>query len=272
LMDIATVIGIVGGALLMVQAVVMEGGPGSGFFDLPSVFITGGGTICAVLVSFTIEEIKTVPQVLRKALFKQEHSIDETLTTLVRLAEKARREGLLALEDDLENIEDNFMRKGIQLVVDGTDHNMVRDVLETDLMYLESRHAKGRSILEAAAASAPAFGMIGTLIGLVKMLSTLNEPSKVGPGMATALLTTLYGAVMAYLIFAPLARKLALNSKKEVLVREMMLEGILSILSGQNPRIIQEKLKSFLPPQRQREVEEIRRPSGSPAVSTVRAR
>jgi chemotaxis protein MotA len=149
---------------------------------------------------------------------------------------------------------------------------MVRDVLETDLMYLESRHAKGRSILEAAAASAPAFGMIGTLIGLVKMLSTLNEPSKVGPGMATALLTTLYGAVMAYLIFAPLARKLALNSKKEVLVREMMLEGILSILSGQNPRIIQEKLKSFLPPRRQREVEEIRRPSGSPAVSTVRAR
>ena len=125
-------------------------------------------------MSFTIEEIKTVPQVLRKALFKQEHSIDETLTTLVRLAEKARREGLLALEDDLENIEDNFMRKGIQLVVDGTDHNMVRDVLETDLMYLESRHAKGRSILEAAAASAPAFGMIGTLIGLVKMLSILG--------------------------------------------------------------------------------------------------
>ena len=117
-----------------------------------------------------------------------------------------------------------------------------------------------------------AFGMIGTLIGLVKMLSTLDDPSRVGPGMATALLTTLYGAVMAYLLFAPLARKLALNSKKEVLVREMMLEGILSILSGQNPRIIQEKLKSFLPPQKQSEVAEIRRPSGSPAVSTVRAR
>jgi chemotaxis protein MotA len=272
-MDIATVIGIVGGSFLMVQAVMMDGGGGGGgFLDIPSVLITGGGTVCAVLVAFTLQEIKTVPQVLRKAIFKQEYSIDETLTTLVRLAEKARREGLLALEDDLEGIDDSFMRKGIQLVVDGTDHNMVRDVLETDLMYLESRHARGRSILETAAASAPAFGMIGTLIGLVKMLTTLDDPSRVGPGMATALLTTLYGAVMAYLLFAPLARKLALNSKKEVLVREMMLEGILSILSGQNPRIIQEKLKSFLPPQKQSEVEEIRRPSGSPAVSTVRAR
>jgi chemotaxis protein MotA len=190
-MDIATVIGIVGGAFLLVQAVMTEGGAAGGFFDIASVLITGGGTVCAVLVAFTLQEIKTIPQVLRKAVFRQEHSIDETLNTLVRLAEKARREGLLALEDDLESIDDSFMRKGIQLVVDGTDHNMVRDVLETDLMYLESRHARGRSILETAAASAPAFGMIGTLIGLVKMLSTLDDPSRVGPGMATALLTTL---------------------------------------------------------------------------------
>ncbi len=271
-MDIATVIGAVGGILLLVQAIAMESGNAGGFFQMASVLITMGGTVCAVLIAFTLQEIKTIPQILRKALFSQQHSVDETLASLVRLAEKARREGLLALEDDLEDIDDSFMRKGIQLVVDGTDHNMVRDVLETDLMYLESRHARGRSIFETAAASAPAFGMIGTLIGLIKMLRTLDDPTTIGPGMATALLTTLYGAIMAYLVFAPLARKLALNSKKEVLIREMMLEGILSILSGQNPRIIQEKLKSFLPPTQQEEIDAKRESGSGPAVSTVRAR
>lgn len=271
-MDISTIIGAVAGVFLLVRGMLSDSATADGFFQLESVFITVGGTVCGVLIAFTFEEIKLIPRILAKALFKQDYSADGTLDTLIRLAEKARRDGLLALEDDLSEIDDGFLKKGIQMVVDGTDHSMVRDALETDLTYLESRHARCRSVFETAAALAPAFGMIGTLIGLIKMLGTLDDPSTVGPGMATALLTTLYGALMSYLVFTPIAKKLALNSKKEVLIREMMLEGILSILSGQNPRLIQEKLKSFLPPEQQDAVEARRETSGGPEVSTVRAR
>jgi len=271
-MDLSTIIGIVAGAFMFVRAMVSEDAVAEGFFQLESIYITLGGTVCGVLIAYTFDEIKQIPRILTKALFTQDYSADDTLETLVRLAEKARREGLLALEDDLAEIKDGFLRKGIQLVVDGTDHNMVRDALETDLTYLESRHAVCRSIFETAAALAPGFGMLGTLIGLVKMLGRLDDPSAVGPGMATALLTTLYGALLSYWIFTPIAKKLALNSKKEVLVKEMMLEGILSILSGQNPRIIQEKLKSFLSPEKQEAVEARREEAGGPAVSTVRTR
>lgn len=271
-MDISTIIGVVGGVFLLVSSIVGESANAEGFWQLESVMITCGGTVAALFIAYSLDELKTVPKIIFKCLIKPNYSVDETLDTLVRLAEKARREGLLALEDDLEGIQDAFLRKGIQLVVDGTDHNMVRDALETDLTYLEARHARGRSMLETAAASAPAFGMIGTLIGLIKMLGTIDDPSTIGPGMATALLTTLYGALMAYLVFGPMARKLSLVSKKEILVKEMMLEGILSILSGQNPRMIQEKLKSFLPPDRQAAVEARRERAGSPAVSTIRSR
>lgn len=271
-MDISTIVGAIGGLFLLAKAMTSESAVAEGFFQWESIMITCGGTVCAILMAYTFDELKMIPRAVVKALRRQDYSADDTLDSLVRLAEKARREGLLALEDDLVEIDDPFLRKGIQLVVDGTDHNMVRDALETDLNYMEARHARCRSVFETAASLAPAFGMIGTLIGLIQMLGRLDDPSTVGPGMATALLTTLYGALMSYLILTPIARKLQIHSKKEILIKEMMLEGILSILSGQNPRIIQEKLKSFLAPEQQEAVEARREAADSPAISTVRAR
>jgi chemotaxis protein MotA len=167
---------------------------------------------------------------------------------MVDLAEKARREGLLALEDSVNRTEDEFLKRGIQLIVDGTDPELVRDILETDLTYIEDRHKIGKSMYDAMTAYAPAFGMIGTLIGLVQMLRTLDKPSTIGPAMSVALITTFYGAVIANLITGPIANKLALKSGAEIRLREMMLEGILSIQSGENPRIVEEKLMGFLAP------------------------
>jgi chemotaxis protein MotA len=175
---------------------------------------------------------------------------------IVTFSEKARREGLLALEDDLDELEDIFLRKGIQLVVDGTDPEIIRNIMETELNNMISRHQDGIKIFEDWGAFAPAFGMIGTLIGLILMLSNIEDKSAIGPGMSTALITTLYGAFLANLVFLPIAAKLAFVDKQEVLLREIMIEGTLSIQSGDNPRIVKEKLVSFLTPEMRAQVDE----------------
>jgi chemotaxis protein MotA len=161
---------------------------------------------------------------------------------------EARREGLLALEDDLGDLDDEFLGKGIQLVVDGNDPELVRKILETDIEQLIARHDEGKNILDNWGTLAPSFGMIGTLIGLIIMLQNLEDRSMVGPGLAVALITTLYGAIMCYLVLAPMAIKLDLRTNEEVLTKMIMLEGVLSIQSGENPRIVKDKLVSFLPP------------------------
>jgi chemotaxis protein MotA len=175
---------------------------------------------------------------------------------IVTFSEKARREGLLALEDDLDELEDEFLRKGIQLVVDGTDPEIIRNIMETELNHMQSRHLDGIKIFEDWGALAPAFGMIGTLIGLIIMLANIEDKSAIGPGMSTALITTLYGAILGNLVFIPIANKLSWVNNQEVLLREIMIEGTLSIQSGDNPRIVKEKLISFLPPEIRAQVEE----------------
>lgn len=167
-------------------------------------------------------------------------------------AEKARREGLLALEQDVMEINDPFLQKGIQLVVDGTDPELVRNILETKLTFLEERHQKGRGLFSTMGQLAPSFGLIGTLIGLIQMLSQLDDPTNLGSGMAVALITTLYGALLANLLFNPLAGKLRIRSLEEVLLKEVMIEGVLSIQAGENPRIVREKLNAFLATERER--------------------
>lgn len=246
-MDIATLIGIMFGLGLNIWAIVM-GGSATIFLDLPSVFITFGGTICATLITYNLSQVLSVASVIKNAFFSKPADSSDLVATMVSLAEKARRDGILALDNEANKIEDPFLKKGLQLVVDGTDPELVRDIMETELAFIEARHKLGKDICDALGSYFPAWGMIGTLIGLVQMLANLSDPSKVGPGMAVALLTTFYGAFMAYLFMVPISGKLSVKSSEEILHKDVMIEGVLAIQAGNNPRIIEEKLKSFFSP------------------------
>ncbi|MTI58790.1 MAG: motility protein A [Firmicutes bacterium] len=244
-MDLATLIGIIFGVTLLGGAIVMDGNAMI-FYSLRSILIVLGGTLAGTMVSYSLGELLKIPALVRIAFQTHQLDSDEIIDLMVGFAEKARREGLLALEQDVVNINDDFLQKGIQLVVDGTDPELVRNIMETKLTFLEERHGKGRSIMATMGQLAPAFGMIGTLIGLIQMLSELEDPSKLGSGMAVALITTLYGALLANLLFIPLAGKLKERSEDEILTKEVIIEGVLSIQAGENPRIVDEKLRAFL--------------------------
>lgn len=251
-MDIGTVIGIVAAIGLVIWGILL-GGSLNQFVDAPSVAIVLGGTVAALLVSFPMPKVLGVASVLRKAFFTTAQEPGDVIAKMVRYAERARREGMLALEEESEEEPDLFLRKGLRLAVDGTDPQLLEKILETDIGQIESRHKAGKSILETGGTFAPAFGMIGTLIGLINMLAALEDPSSIGAGMATALITTFYGALVANAVFLPLASKLEARSAEEILVKEMIIDGIMAIQSGDSPRIVEEKLKSFLSPvQRQR--------------------
>lgn len=254
-MDLTTVIGLIAGLSVIILGITNAGSVVS-FMDTPSVMIVAGGTLCAVVVTYPINELVGVISVVKKTLFTKTQPTTETIATLVSFAERARREGILALERHMEEIEDEFLAKGIQLAVDGTEPELMRNILTTELDYLEKRHASGAGIFATAGALSPAFGMIGTLIGLVLMLQTMSDPSTIGPKMAVALITTFYGALAANLVFIPLTGKLRRRSEEEVLVKEMMIEGILSIQSGDNPRIVEQKLTSFISPKLRRAIVE----------------
>ena len=255
-MDLGTVIGIGAGFALIFMSIVTSGGNILSYIDLPSVLMTIGGSFAALMVANPISRVlgmmKYVVHTLRMPNWEEERII----STLVTFSEKARREGLLALEDDLEEVEDEFMRKGIQLVVDGTDPDIIKNILYNDLNQLQARHQLGIGLFDDWGKLAPAFGMIGTLAGLIAMLANLEDKSSIGSGMAMALITTMYGAVLANLVFIPFKRKLEDRDSAEVLVKEIIIEGILSIQSGDNPRILEEKLIAFLPPQRREAVKQ----------------
>jgi chemotaxis protein MotA len=189
-----------------------------------------------------------VPTLFRIGFVGSDFHPTEMIQVLVRFAEKARREGLLALEDELASVDNAFVKKGMQLVIDGTDAELVRSILETELNFIQERHHKGAAILEAAGGYAPTMGIIGTVMGLVNVLGNLSNAESLGPAIATAFIATLYGIGLANLMFLPLAGKLKNRSANEVLVYEVALEGILSVQSGDNPRIVEEKLKAFLAP------------------------
>ena len=245
-MNLSTVIGITLGIVLVVGAIFL-GGNAIIFLSAQSIMIVLGGTLAGTFVSFSLEDLKAIPSLLKISFTNEPIDSHNIIDILVDLAKKARKEGLLTLEQDIEEIDDPYLEKGVQLVVDGTEPELVKDIMETKLSYMESRHSKGSKIFSQMGALSPAFGMIGTLIGLIQMLSQLDDPSKLGSGMAVALITTLYGAFLANLFFIPLANKLKVKSKEEIIIKELMIEGILSIQAGENPRIIEEKLKAFLP-------------------------
>ena len=258
-MDITTFIGIVLGFVLVGGAIAMGTGA-AGFLNFPAMLITMGGTVAATLIAFSLREIRSVIAVTRKAFFHRRDNIPGIIKTMLRFALKARREGILALESEMETVRDPFIVKSLQLAIDGTSPEIMEGVLRTEVRRIEERHALGQRLHRTMGLFAPAFGMIGTLIGLVKMLQSMNDPSTLGPGMAVALITTFYGALAANLVFLPIAAKLKMRSEQEVLVKEVIIAGILSIQSGDNPRIVEQKLQVYVSPRaRTNALEEVSR-------------
>jgi len=235
---------------------ILLGGSLSGFIDIPSVAVVVGGTIGALLINFPLPKFLSMINLFKKTFLFSLEEPDVVINKMVGYAERARREGMLALEEDSENETDPFLRKGLRLAVDGTDPQLLEKIMETDVEQIENRHSEGAKILSTGGTFAPAFGMIGTLIGLVNMLSNLEDPTQIGAGMATALITTFYGAVLANAVFLPLAGKLETRSKEEMVIKNMVIEGIMAIQSGDSPRIVEEKLKSFLSPSEREKVEQ----------------
>lgn len=250
-MDLASIIGLVACVGMVFLGIVTgeQGITGIGnFYDLTSIIITIGGTLCSVLISYTIPDFINSLKAFTISIKAPKNNDAETIKNIIDLSNIARKEGLLALEEAANNLEDQFMKKGVLLIVDGTDPELVRAIMETELSCVETRHKKVIGFYENMATMGPAWGMIGTLIGLVNMLKNLSDIASVGPNMAVALLTTLYGSLLANWVCNPVAGKLKYNNDMEIMLKEVMIEGLLSIQAGENPRVIEEKLKSFLSP------------------------
>lgn len=244
-MDIATIIGLVLAFGLVVGAIVL-GGPLGAFIDIPSILVVIGGTIASAFIMFPMGVVIGTVKILMKTIFFQAQDPKQIISKIIELAETARKESLVALEKVA--VDNEFMKKGVQMVADGTEETLVRNVLETELKFMKQRHILGQGVLKGMGTMAPAFGMIGTLIGLVNMLGNLSNPDAIGPAMAVALLTTFYGAVLANVIFLPLATKLQGRSEEDQLYMEIMLEGVVSIQRGDHPAVLKEKLQAFLAP------------------------
>jgi len=244
-MDIATIVGLAGAFGLI--AIAMGSGVGA-FFDFSSVLIVVGGTIGASLVHYRFEHMKIAATVAKQVFTYTPQSPTELIRRLVEHAHQARREGILALEAAAQQTNDPFLQRALQLAVDGHEVAAIESILTTEIDQLRERHRMGAEIFSTMAGYAPALGMIGTLVGLVLMLQKMDDPSTIGPAMAVALITTFYGAIMANLIFNPIAGKLRSRSSEEVLYKELAMEGVLSISQGDNPRIVEQKLTSYLQP------------------------
>lgn len=247
-MDIATIIGIVS-AFTLVLSSIMFGGSLTMFIEPRSLMIVVGGTIGAAMINYPLPDMLKVSKVLKNAFFIKPSTAKELITNFVNLAGTARREGILALETALNDINDDFMKKGLQLSVDGLEPVSIKDILDTEIENIKERHKLGADIFTTLGTFAPAMGMVGTLIGLVQMLQTMEDPSSIGPAMAVALLTTFYGSIMANILCLPIAGKLKNKSAEEVMMKGLMSEGIMSIAKGDNPRLLEQKLNAFLAPE-----------------------
>ena len=245
-MDIATIIGIVAGAGLILYSIGTGAGGFAVFINIPSLGITIGGMICATLIHFSLPQFLGIFSIIKKTLIAKISSPLELIQQMVNFAAINRRDGALALEQEIGKIDNGFFVKGMQMLIDGSNAESIRNIMEMEIQYLQERHATGKKILEFMGAAAPAFGMIGTLIGLVQMLCDMSDPNSIGSGMAVALLTTFYGAFVANLIFIPLAGKLGNYSKAESTAMEMIIEGVCAIAEGENPTTVGEKLHVFV--------------------------
>ncbi len=246
-MDKGTIIGIVSGLGLVALSMIMGGGIAA-FIDIPSMLIVFGGSVAATLVNFPFKDVMGVMKVTKKVLFETPITPQKYINQIVEISKKARTNGLLAIEEDLKNVDEDFMKVTLQHVVNGTDAEDLNKIMEAELAIMAERHKVGQKIYMALGSYAPAFGMIGTLIGLILMLRNLDDPASVGPGMAMAMITTFYGSLLANLFFLPMAGKLKQRSEQEIQFKEMLLMGILAVQAEESPRVIQNKLLSFLAP------------------------
>lgn len=246
--NIMPTIGFTLGIILILWSITMNGSLAN-FIDTPSILITLLGSFCALMISFPMKTLINIPSILKVLLLTPKDNREELVVLFSDLARKARKDGLLALEDDINTITDDFLVSGLQMVIDGVEPDVIRDILELKLDTIERRHRSGQEVFEKWGELAPAFGMLGTLIGLIIMLAKLDDPSAIGSGMATALITTFYGSLLANLILIPIASNLSVQTDEELFVGEMIIEGILEIQAGSNPRILEEKLMTYLSPE-----------------------
>ncbi len=244
-MDIATIIGFISGMILIYGAIVL-GGDFSIFINIPSLVVVVGGMIAAIFVMNPMSMVLGSFKIIMNAFTTKPLTPPEIIETITDLTLKARKNGTLSLENEV--IDNGFLAKGIRYIVDGVDPDVIETLMSIDIAYMKQRHKTGSKLMKAFATFGPAFGMIGTLIGLVQMLQTLDDPASIGPAMAVALLTTFYGAVLANLVFSPIAEKLTIRSDEESLVMKIIMDGVLSLVAGDNPKIVQEKLETYLPP------------------------
>jgi chemotaxis protein MotA len=247
-MDLATILGIFSAFGLVIVSIAMGGGLIL-FVNVPSLMIVIGGTIGATMINYPLKDVLGSIGVVKNAFFAGAiPAVEAVIKQFVNLGSKARREGILALESDVKEIKDEFLKKGLQMAVDGLEPQSIQEILDTEVSYQRERHQLGAEVFSTMGSFAPAMGMIGTLIGLVQMLQTMDNPSTIGPAMAVALLTTFYGSIMANLVCMPIAGKLRSRSKEEALTKEMVIEGVLSLTRGENPRILEQKMLAFIAP------------------------
>jgi chemotaxis protein MotA len=246
-MDIATMFGVVF-ALGLILFSINSGGGLAAFINIPSLMIVVGGTIGATLVSYPLKDVMKVMGIAKNAIFQKKNNPQEWIPIFIDFATRARKEGVLSLEGAVAKMKDPFLKKGIQMAVDGLEPQSIREILETEIEKIRVRHRLGVDIFASMGAFSPAMGLIGTLIGLVQMLQSMEDPSTIGPAMAVALITTFYGALMANVLFLPISGKLRNRSQEEILVKELMLEGVMAVTKGDNPRIAEQKLHAFLAP------------------------
>jgi chemotaxis protein MotA len=246
-MDITTIGGIALGITALIMGILLEGGNLGSYVGLSAAVIIFGGTIGATVASFPLHIVANVPRLLIVAFTNSKYDLSETIKLLVAFSERARREGILCLEAEVTNVQDEFLKQSLRLVIDGTDPALVRDIMQTQISSISERHHQFAQIFEAAGGYAPTIGIIGTILGLINVLSNLADPSELGKSIALAFIATLYGVGSANLIWLPIAVKLKNKHKLELIAKEIILEGVLSLQSGDNPRIVEQKLKSFLP-------------------------
>lgn len=261
-MDIATVIGLVSGTILIVVSILL-GGSAIVFINIPSLLIVVGGTIAATFIKFKMGDVIGSIKVAMKAFIIKMEAPENIIKEMVTFTRIAKKEGLIAL--DKETPSDEFSAKALRYLSDGYDEGLIEDMLNKDIRLMMQRHTLGQNVFKGMGDAAPAFGMIGTLIGLVQMLSSMDDPAKIGPSMAVALLTTLYGAVIANLVCLPLADKLALNSDKEQLNKNIILEAAIAINRGVSPMVLEESLKIFLSPKVRDQVENAKSTEEAPS-------
>jgi chemotaxis protein MotA len=252
-MDIATVLGVILGFTVIIGTILHEGNLAI-FVNIPAIAIVFGGMTCATMIHFSMKQFLGIFSVIKKTLLHKAVLPGELIRRMINYAAINRRDGALALEQEIPKIKDPFMIKGLQMLIDGQEEESIRELMDLEIQYLEERHAMGKKILDFMGASCPSFAMVGTLIGLISMLSKMESPEEIGAGMAVALVCTFYGALLANLIFLPLGGKLGQHSKAEKISMEMIASGICAIAKGDSPTAVREKMQIFISTKRREEV------------------